>query len=113
MEDQQTEHDEYEFMPFFERILVVPEEAIKTTKGGVLIPTESQEVPIIGTIISVGHNIFKDSELSKVVKPGAKVMYMKFSGLPISLEGKSYRMLMANDLIGGWKKKRNTTSEVY
>ncbi len=81
--------------PLADRVLVKPAEAETTTKGGIIIPDTAKEKPQKGTIIAVG-NGKKDEPLT--VKEGDIVLYGKYSGTEISVEGEDYLIMRESDI---------------
>ena len=85
----------------FERILVEEIAAPDRTPGGLMIPVEAKEIPVEGVVISVGHLVNKEDTL---ILPGDRVLYLKYSGLPVSVGDKQYKMIMANDVLAVWEE---------
>ena len=83
-------------VPLFERVLVLPDEVAKKTETGIIIPADSRKRPTTGTVISLGHLV---TESKVPIKVGDTVMYLRYSGMPIELNGKEYALIMANDLV--------------
>ena len=90
------------FKPLADRILVKPLEAKEQTKGGIVIPETAKEKPQEGEIAAVGEG--KKSDDGKVVavslKVGDKVLYGKYSGTEISLDGEEYLIIREDDVLG-------------
>jgi chaperonin GroES len=86
--------------PLADRVIVKPMEAEEKTKGGIILPDTAKEKPIEGTIVAVGPG--KTSEEGKAVKPevkvGDKVLYGKYSGTEISIEGEEYLIMRESDI---------------
>ena len=85
-----------QWRPLHERVIVKDIPTPDKTQGGLFIPTEAQDVPTEGIVQSMGSLVNKEGEDLKV---GAHVMYMRYSGLQIKMEGEDYRILMNNDII--------------
>ena len=83
-------------IPLFERILVLPDEVVKKTGTGIIIPADSRKRPTTGTVVSLGHLV---TESKAPIKIGDTVMYLRYSGMPIELDGKEYALIMVNDLV--------------
>ncbi len=81
--------------PLADRVLVKPAEAETTTKGGIIIPDTAKEKPQKGTIIAVG-NGKKDEPLT--VKVGDTVLYGKYAGTEISVEGEDFLIMRESDI---------------
>lgn len=86
--------------PLADRVIVKPMEAEETTKGGIILPDTAKEKPIEGTIIAVGPG--KTSDDGKVVKPevkeGDKVLYGKYSGTEVTIDGEEYLIMRESDI---------------
>ena len=82
--------------PLHERIILREDKVAEQTAGGIYIPDVAKEVPTEGTIISVGNKVNDEGEN---LKAGDRVMYMKYSGLPVKINGEDLRVIMCNDII--------------
>jgi len=81
--------------PLADRVIVEPSPAETTTAGGIIIPDTAKEKPQKGTVVAVGPG--KKDEPT-VVKPGQTVLYGKYSGTEISVEGKDFLIMRESDL---------------
>lgn len=79
-----------------ERVLVKDEQVASETQGGLMIPIAAQDVPTIGKVIKIGPLV---NEKETVLLQGDTVMYMKYAGLSVTLDGEQYRILLCNDII--------------
>lgn len=87
--------------PLFDRVVILPEQKENVTSSGIILPGSSQEMPQIGKIIAVGDG--ESLELDRVkmkVKVGDKVLYNKYAGSEIKLDGKTYIIMRQIDLVG-------------
>ena len=82
--------------PLADRVLVQPYEAETTTSSGIIIPDTAKEKPQKGTVIAIGTGK-KDEPLT--VKEGDTVLYGKYSGTELKLEGKDYLMMRESDIL--------------
>jgi len=82
--------------PLADRVLVEPAEAEQKTASGIIIPDTAKEKPQKGEIVAVG-NGKKDEPLT--VKVGDSVLYGKYSGTEITVEGKEYLMMRESDIL--------------
>lgn len=82
--------------PLADRVLVEPMEAETTTSSGIIIPDNAKEKPQKGKVIAIG-NGKKDEPLT--VKVGDTVLYGKYSGTELKLEGKDYLMMRESDIL--------------
>jgi chaperonin GroES len=81
--------------PLADRVLVEPAAAEEKTASGIIIPDTAKEKPQKGTIIAVG-NGKKDEPLT--VKDGDSVLYGKYSGTEVTIEGKEYLIMREADI---------------
>ena len=93
---------DFKIQPLADRVIVKPKEADETTKGGIILPDTAKEKPIEGKIVAVGSG--KVTEEGKVinlnVKVGDTVLYGKYSGTEISVEGDEYLIMRESDIYG-------------
>jgi len=87
--------------PLSDRVVVKPLEAIEKTKGGIYLPETAKEKPQEGEIVAVGPGKVADNgELIKPsVKVGDKVLYGKYSGTEVNIEGKEYLFIRESDIL--------------
>ena len=83
--------------PLADRVLIEPAPAETTPASGIIIPDTAQEKPQKGTVVAVGAGT-KENPIT--VKVGDVVLYGKYSGTELKLEGKSYLIMRENDLLG-------------
>ncbi|MFO7874870.1 MAG: co-chaperone GroES [Bacteroidales bacterium] len=81
--------------PLADRVLVEPAPAEEKTSGGIIIPDSAKEKPQMGTVVAVGDGT-KDNPVT--VKEGDKVMYGKYAGTELNLEGKDYLIMRESDI---------------
>ncbi len=88
--------------PLQDRILVQRVEEEETTKGGIIIPDTAKEKPQEGRVIAVGNG--KVSEDGKVhpldVKTGDKVLFSKYAGTEVNIEGEEHLIIREDDVLG-------------
>ena len=86
--------------PLGDRVIVKADEAEETTASGLYLATEAKEKPQSGTVIAVGDGkLDKDGNLVAVpVKVGDKVVYGKFGGTEIHVDGEDVLILRSDDL---------------
>ena len=98
--------------PLHDRIIVERLEEETKTAGGIIIPDTAKEKPQQGKVIAVGKG--KKTEDGKLlpldVKVGDKILFGKYSGTEIKIEGKEFLMMREDDVLGviegGSKKKK-------
>lgn len=82
--------------PLADRVLVEPAAAEQKTAGGIIIPDTAKEKPQKGTVVAVGAGK-KDEPMT--VKVGDKVLYGKYSGTELNVEGKDYLIMRESDIL--------------
>ena len=91
--------------PLEDRIVVKPGEAEETTVSGIVIPDTAKEKPQEGEVIAVGPGRFEDGQRVPLdVKVGDKVIYSKYGGTEVKVEGEEYLILSARDVLAVIKK---------
>lgn len=87
--------------PLYDRIIVKRMEAETTTKSGLIIPDTAKEKPIEGLVVAVGHGKPLDSgEIRALqVKEGDRVLFGKYSGTEIKLEGDEHLILREDEVL--------------
>ena len=90
------------FTPLHDRVLVRRVESDETTKGGLIIPESAKEKPSEGEVISVGEGARKDSGelIAPAVKAGDKILFGKWSGTEITLDGEELLIMKESDIHG-------------
>lgn len=86
--------------PLGDRVIIKQDEAESTTASGLYLATEAKEKPQTGTVLAVGEGkLDKDGNLIPVpVKEGDKVLYGKYGGTEIHVDGEDVMILRADDL---------------
>ena len=82
--------------PLADRVLVLPAPAEEKTIGGIIIPDTAKEKPLKGEVIAVGNGT-KDEEM--VLKVGDTVLYGKYAGTELEVEGTKYLIMRQNDVL--------------
>ncbi|HIU55948.1 MAG TPA: co-chaperone GroES [Candidatus Gallibacteroides avistercoris] len=82
--------------PLADRVLVKPAAAEEKTVSGIIIPDSAKEKPLKGEVIATGNGT-KDEEM--VVKKGDNVLYGKYAGTEIELEGTTYLIMRQSDIL--------------
>lgn len=81
--------------PLADRVLIQPAEAEQKTASGIIIPDTAKEKPQRGTVLAVGPGT-KDHEMT--VKVGDQVIYGKYSGTELELDGVKYMIMKESDI---------------
>ena len=84
------------FKPLADRVLVEPTAAETKTASGIIIPDSAKEKPQEGTVVAVGNGKVDEP---MTVKVGDKVLYGKYSGTELKLEGKDYLIMREADIL--------------
>lgn len=82
--------------PLADRVLIQPTPAEETTLSGIIIPDSAKEKPLKGTVIAAGKGT-KDEEM--VLKEGDTVLYGKYAGTEIELDGEKYLIMRQTDVL--------------
>jgi len=87
--------------PLSDRILVKPSAAEERTPGGIIIPDNAKETPTRGEVLAVGNGkILENGELRPLdVKPGNVVIYNKWGGTDVELDGEKCKILREDDIM--------------
>jgi len=87
--------------PLDDRIVVEPMEAEAKTKGGIVLPDTAKEKPQKGKVIAVGPGRVLDDgkRAAPAVKKGDRVVYAKYGGTEIEIDGKEYMILRESDIL--------------
>lgn len=82
--------------PLADRVLIKPAAAEEKTVGGIIIPDTAKEKPLKGSVIAVGNGT-KDEEM--VLKAEDIVLYGKYSGTEVELDGEKYLIMRQSDVL--------------
>jgi chaperonin GroES len=86
--------------PLDDRVVVKPGEEEETTISGIVIPDTAKEKPQEGEVVAVGPGRFEDgSRVPMDVKVGDRILYSKYGGTEVKLEGEEYLVLSARDIL--------------
>ena len=90
------------FRPLHDRVVVRRVEADTKTAGGIIIPDSAQEKPAEGEIVSVGSGMRDDSGnvVALDVKSGDKVLFSKWSGTEVIIDGEELLVMKESDIMG-------------
>ncbi len=93
--------------PLADRVVVKPSAAEEKTKGGIIVPDTAKEKPVWGEVIATGPG--KISDEGKVipleVKVGDKVLYGKYSGTEVTIDGEEVLIMRESDIFAIMPKK--------
>ena len=87
--------------PLSDRIIIRPLEAEEKTAGGIIIPDNAKEKPQKGEVVAVGEGKIADNgqKIAMSLKKGDKVLYGKYSGTEVSIEGDEYLIMRESDVL--------------
>ena len=90
------------FTPLHDRILVRRVEESETTRGGIIIPDSAKDKPQEGEVISVGRGKSNDEGkvFPLVVKAGDRILFGKYSGTEIKIDGEDYIIMREEEVLG-------------
>lgn len=87
--------------PLDDRVVIEPIEAEERTQGGIVLPDSAKEKPVKGKVIATGEGKMlengKRAEL--LVKKGDKVLYGKYAGTEVTVDGKEYLIMRESDIL--------------
>ena len=87
-------------VPLGDRVVLKQLEAEETTKSGIILASAAQEKPQEAMVIAVGPGgIVDGKEITMQVKEGQKVIYSKYAGTEVKLEGEEYIIVRQNDIL--------------
>lgn len=88
--------------PIGDRVVVKPQEADSKTPGGLIIPDAAKERPVRGEVMAVGTGrLLPDGQVRPLdVKTGDVVLYGKYAGAEVKVEGETYWILREEDILG-------------
>ena len=82
--------------PLADRVLIAPAPAEEKTIGGIIIPDTAKEKPLKGEVVAAGNGT-KDEEM--IVKVGDTVLYGKYAGTELELDGTKYLIMRQSDIL--------------
>lgn len=87
--------------PLDDRVVIEPMEAEEKTAGGIVLPDTAKEKPMKGKIIAVGDGKMLESgkRAELLVKKGDKVLYGKYAGTEVIVDGKEYLVMRESDIL--------------
>jgi chaperonin GroES len=87
--------------PLADRVIVKALEAEQKTAGGIIIPDNAKEKPQKGEVVAVGPGKISDSgsKIEMTLKKGDKVLYGKYSGTEVAVDGTDYLIMRESDVL--------------
>ena len=88
--------------PLADRVLVQPIQEEEVREGGIIIPDSAKEKPQEGKVVALGSGKIDDNgkKIEFTVKEGDKVLYSKYGGTEIKIEGEQYLIMREDDILG-------------
>ena len=87
-------------VPLGDRVVLKQLEAEETTKSGIVLPGQAQEKPQQAEVIAVGSGgVVDGKEIKMEVEAGNKVIYSKYAGTEVKLDGEEYIIVKQNDIL--------------
>ena len=86
--------------PLADRVIIKPSPAEEKTKGGIILPDTAKEKPVMGEVVAVGPGKVSDEgkKITPEVKVGDKVLYGKYSGTEVTMDGTEYLIMREADI---------------
>ncbi len=86
--------------PLADRVVVKPVEEEEVKQGSIIIPDTAKEKPMQGTIVAIGPGKISDNgaKIEMSVKVGDKVLYGKYSGTEVTVDGEDYLIMRESDI---------------
>ncbi len=86
--------------PLGDRIVIKPSPAEEKTKGGIILPDTAKEKPVVGEVVAVGPGRKTDEgkTVPMELKVGDKVLYGKYSGTEVTVDGQEYLIMRESDI---------------
>jgi len=88
--------------PLADRVVVKALEETEQMRGGLYIPDTAKEKPIEGTVVAVGNGkVLEDGSVRKLdIKQGDRILFGKYSGTEVKIEGEEHLILREDDILG-------------
>ena len=92
--------------PLQDRVIVKRLKEEEKTKGGIIIPDSAKEKPVEGEVLAVGNGKVQDDGKVRAldVKPGDRILFGKYSGTEIKIDGEEHLILREDDILGVLEK---------
>ena len=86
--------------PLFDRVVMKDAEMEETTKGGLILTSTAKEKPQYAIVVAVGPGgVVDGKDITMQVSVGQKVVYSKYAGTEIKLDGEEYKIVRQNDIL--------------
>jgi chaperonin GroES len=85
--------------PLADRVIIKPAPAEEKSKGGIILPDTAKEKPVVGEVVAVGPGKRDDGKVTPTeLKVGDKVLYGKYSGTEVTLDGQEFLIMRESDI---------------
>jgi chaperonin GroES len=86
--------------PLADRVVIKPSPAEEKTKGGIILPDTAKEKPVVGEVVAIGPGKIADDgkKIPMEIKVGDKVLYGKYSGTEVTVDGEEYLIMREADI---------------
>jgi len=86
--------------PLADRVVIKPSPTEEKSRGGIILPDTAKEKPVVGEVVAVGPGKVSDDgkKVAMEVKVGDKVLYGKYSGTEVTVEGEEYLIMREADI---------------
>ena len=86
--------------PLFDRVVIKDAEMEETTKGGLILASTAKEKPQYAVVVAVGPGgVVDGKDITMQVSVGQKVVYSKYAGTEIKIDGEEYKIVRQNDIL--------------
>ncbi|HOG01085.1 MAG TPA: co-chaperone GroES [Clostridia bacterium] len=86
--------------PLADRVVLKAVEAEETTKGGIILTGSAKEKPVVSEVVAVGPGgMIEGKEITMYVKAGDRVIFSKYAGTEVKLDGEEYIIVRQNDIL--------------
>ena len=86
--------------PLFDRVVIKDAEMEETTKGGLILTSSAKEKPQYAFVVAVGPGgVVEGKEVTMQVEVGQKVVYSKYAGTEIKIDGEEYKIVRQSDIL--------------
>lgn len=86
--------------PLFDRVVIKDVESEETTKGGIILTSSAKEKPQYANVVAVGPGgVVDGKEVTMQVKAGQKVIYSKYAGTEVKIDGEELKIVRQSDIL--------------
>ncbi|HZJ99072.1 MAG TPA: co-chaperone GroES [Tissierellaceae bacterium] len=85
--------------PLGDRVVIKKVEVEEKTKSGIVLPSSAQEQPQMAEVVAVGSDILNDEKKKDEIKVGDKVIFSKYAGTEIKVDGEELNILKLSDIL--------------